>query len=121
MKESYWREFQVGYGMARFVLGKDYSSFTVKKGVEQPWRMNLWLLGEGTVREFGIVYTVMRLKQIIPRTYCVAQGTLLNVRCQPGWEGSLGEKGYMCTCMAESLPWSPETITFVNWLYSNTK
>ena len=90
MKESYWREFQVGYGMARFVLGKDYSGFTVKKGVEQPWRMNLWLLGEGTVREFGIVYTVMRLKQIIPRTYCVAQGTLLNVRCQPGWEGSLG-------------------------------
>ena len=53
--------------------------------------MNLRLLGEGTVREFGMgVYTVMYLKQIIPRTYCVAQGTLLNVRCQPGWEGSLG-------------------------------
>ena len=80
--------------------------------MEQPWRMNLRLLGEGTVREFGMgVYTVMYLKQIIPRTYCVAQGTLLNVRCQPGWEGSLGEKGYMCTCMAESLPCSPETVT----------
>ena len=30
------------------------------------------------------------------RTYCVAQGTLLNVTWQPGREGSLGENGYMC-------------------------
>jgi len=29
------------------------------------------------------------------RTYCIAQRTLLNVMCQPGWEGSLGENGYM--------------------------
>ena len=29
------------------------------------------------------------------RTYCRAQGTLLNVMGQPGWEGSLGENGYM--------------------------
>ena len=29
------------------------------------------------------------------RTYCIAQGTLLNVMWQPGWEGSLGENGYM--------------------------
>ena len=26
-----------------------------------------------------------------------------------------------CTCMAESLHCSPETITFVNWLYPSTK
>ena len=27
---------------------------------------------------------------------CIAQGTLLNVMWQPGWEeGSLGENGYM--------------------------
>ena len=26
----------------------------------------------------------------------IAQGTLLNVMWQPGWEGSLGENGYMC-------------------------
>ena len=58
--------------------------------------MNLGLLGEGILREFGMdVHTVMYLKQIIPGTYYIAQGTLLNVRCQPGWEGSLGEKGYM--------------------------
>ena len=38
----------------------------------------------------------------------MAQGTLVNVMWQPGWEGSLGE---MDTCMAESLHCSPETIT----------
>ena len=27
--------------------------------------------------------------------YCIAQGTLLNVVWQSGWEGSLGENGYM--------------------------
>ena len=29
------------------------------------------------------------------RTYYLAQGTLLTVMWQPGWEGSLGENGYM--------------------------
>ena len=28
-------------------------------------------------------------------SYYIAQGTLLNVMWQPGWEGSLGENGYM--------------------------
>ena len=28
----------------------------------------------------------------------IAQGTLLNVLWQPGWEGSLGENGYMYMC-----------------------
>ena len=27
-----------------------------------------------------------------------AQGFLLNVMWQPGWERSLGENGYMCMC-----------------------
>ena len=27
--------------------------------------------------------------------YCIAQGTLLNVMWQPGWEGSFGENGYL--------------------------
>ena len=26
---------------------------------------------------------------------CIAQGTLFNVMRQPGWEGNLGENGYM--------------------------
>ena len=29
------------------------------------------------------------------RSFCTAQGSLLNVMWQPGWEGSLGENGYM--------------------------
>ena len=28
-------------------------------------------------------------------TGCIAHGILLNVMCQPGWEGGLGENGYM--------------------------
>jgi len=32
------------------------------------------------------------------RTYWTAQGTLLRVMWQPGWEGSLGENGYMRMC-----------------------
>ena len=40
----------------------------------------------------------------------VEHGTLLNVTWQPGWEGSLGENGYMCIYMAESLHCLPETI-----------
>ena len=30
------------------------------------------------------------------KTYGIAHGTLLSVMCQPGWEGGLGENGYMC-------------------------
>ena len=40
--------------------------------------------------------TLLCLKQIISRTYCVAQGALLNVLWQPGREGSFGDKGHMC-------------------------
>ena len=55
-------------------------------------------------------------------SYCIAQGNLLNVRWQPGWEGSLEENVYMYM-LAESLHVSPETITtlLVNWLYPNKK
>ena len=43
---------------------------------------------------------------------CVSKnGTLLNVMWQPGWEGSLGENGYICVCMAESLCYPPEITT----------
>ena len=43
---------------------------------------------EGTVRDFGkVMYTLLYLKQIPTRTYCLAQGTLFNVTCQPGWKG----------------------------------
>ena len=35
---------------------------------------------------------------------------MLRVMWQPGWEGSLGGMD-TCTCMAESLRCSPETLT----------
>ena len=41
------------------------------------------------------MYTLLYLKWITNRTYCIAQETLLNVMWQPGWEGSLRENGYM--------------------------
>ena len=40
-------------------------------------------------------------------------GPLLNVMWQPGWEGSLGQNGYMYICVAESLGCSPKTITLL--------
>ena len=49
----------------------------------------------GRDREFGIdMYTLPYLKWKPARTYCTAQGTLLNVLWQPGREGNLGENGY---------------------------
>ena len=50
-----------------------------------------------------------------------AQRTLLNVKWQPGWEGSLGENG--CVYI---YGWVPLLSTWnyhntVNWLYSNMK
>ena len=50
---------------------------------------------EGIVREFRVeMYTLLYLKWITTRTYCIEHRTL-NVMWQPGWEGSLGENGYM--------------------------
>ena len=34
-------------------------------------------------------------KRIRTISYCAARGTLLSVMWQPGWEGSLGENGYV--------------------------
>ena len=54
----------------------------------------------------------------------MAHGTLLNVMRQPGWEGSGGRGMDTCTCMAESLRCSSETISMLLISYSprlNTK
>ena len=70
-----------------------------------------WL--EGLVREFGIdVYTLLYLKWKTNSriTYYIAQGALFNVMWQPGWEGRVGENGYM-DIMAESFCCLLETIT----------
>ena len=62
--------------------------------------------------------TLLYLKWPTTRTYCIAQGTLLNVTWQLGWEESLGENGYMYMYGWVSLSCSLETIMtlFVNWL-----
>ena len=69
-----------------------------------------WL--EGLVREFGIdIYTLPYLKWKTNGriTYYIAQGALFNVMWQPGWEGRVGENGYMYI-MAESFCCLLETI-----------
>ena len=48
--------------------------------------------GKGVVREFGMVLCTLLYLQW---TSCIVHGTLLGVTCQPGWEGCLGENGYM--------------------------
>ena len=55
------------------------------------------------------------------RTYCVAQGTLLNVTWQPGWEGSLGKNGsmYVYGWVTVLFTWNYHNI--VNLLNSNIK
>ena len=51
---------------------------------------------EGIVRELEInTYTLLYLKQITNKDYCIAHGTLLHVMWQPGWEGRLGQNGCM--------------------------
>ena len=63
------------------------------------------------IGEFGIgMFTLLYLKLITNKDYCIAHGTLLNVMWQPGWEGCLGRMD-MCICIAESLRSSPGTIT----------
>ena len=58
--------------------------------------------------------------QIARRSYWTAQGTLLSVMWQSGWEGNFGENEYMC-----KYGWVPLLSAWnhhiVNHLYSNTK
>ena len=59
----------------------------------QTWRKNLGFPkgkngGEGIVREFRInIGTLLYLKWITNKDLPLAQGTLLSVMWQPGWEG----------------------------------
>ena len=46
-------------------------------------RVKRW--GDVTIRELGMdMYTLLYLKWIPTKTYCMAQGTLLRVMLQPG-------------------------------------
>ena len=55
------------------------------------------------------------------RTYCIAHRTLLNVMCQHGWEGSLGENGYMYMYGWVPLLFAWNYCNVVNLLNSYTK
>ena len=58
---------------------------------EKPGRLQSMGLQSQTQLCLNKKYNVMK----ITRTYCIAQGALSSVIWQPGWEGSLGENGYM--------------------------
>ena len=49
-------------------------------------------LGKKNLRFLGIL---LYLKWIIKKTYCISQGTLLEVMWQSRWEGGLGQDRYM--------------------------
>ena len=67
--------------------------------------------GEGILREFGVdMYTLLCLKWRTNKDLLyIAQGTLLNVMWQPGWERGLGEN----VKVAQSCPtlWDPMDYT----------
>ena len=53
--------------------------------------------GEGVVKDFGkVMYTLLYLKWIPNKDLVYSTGNSLNVLCQSGCEGCLGENGYMC-------------------------
>ena len=53
-------------------------------------------MGEGRVKELVMdMYTLLCLNVHTTVSYCTAHRALLSVMWQPGWEGSLGENGYM--------------------------
>ena len=50
---------------------------------------------------------LLYLERITNKDHCAAQGALLSVMGQPGWEGRMDA----CVCVAELLCCAPEPIT----------
>ena len=63
-----------------------------------------------SVTDFGLATVIKMLSTNNQQGPTVQHRELCSV-WQPGWEGSLGETGYTCTYMAESICYSSETIT----------
>ena len=59
------------------------------------------------------MYTLLYLKWITNKTYCIANGTLLNVMYQPGLEGAVWGRMDTCICISEFLRCSPGTTTIL--------
>ena len=68
-----------------------------------------------------VLSTLLYLKWTTSQVYCIAQGALLIVMRQPGWEGSLEENGYMYMCGWVALLPTQNYHNIFNWLYSSTK
>ena len=67
---------------------------TIKTQISTPGNHEWGGKAGGGDRGFGIdMYTLLHLKWITNKD--LLQETLLNVMWQPGWEGSLGQHGYM--------------------------
>ena len=82
-------------------------------GVTKSWtRMSDWTMTNG----IGM-YTLLYLKRITNKNYCIADGTLFNVMWQPGWEGRLGEKGSMYMYGWVPLLFTQNYHNIVNWLF----
>ena len=62
-----------------------------------PWIDHAFNVELSKVREFGMdMYTLLCLNWITNKDLLYSTcGSLLNNRWQPGWEGSLGENGYV--------------------------
>ena len=66
--------------------------------------------GEGTVWNFGeVMYTLLYLKRITNKDLRIAHGTLLNVTCQPGWEGGWVR---IDTCMEKAMAPHSSTLAW---------
>ena len=71
--------------------GKEYWMFP-----RTPARATKVQLISEIVREFGIdMYTLLYLKWITNKALLYSTGNSAQLMWQPGWEGSLGENGYM--------------------------
>ena len=87
-------------------------------------RLRLWSYSyprEGIIRELGInMYTLLYLKWIANQGLLYSTGDSVHVMWPPGWEGSLGEKGYvkLYGWVALLSTWN---YHIVNWLYPNIK
>ena len=80
-------------------LKRNYTNELIYKTKSDSQRTNMVAKEEGwggRDRELGIhMCTLLYLKWILTRSYCIAHGTLLSVMWWARWEESLGENGYM--------------------------
>ena len=70
------------------LLTKQKETHRLRKQTYGCWR-------KGIVRDFGKVMYTLLYSKWTNKYYCIAHETLLNVMCQAGWKGVLGENGYI--------------------------